>query len=348
MPPQRSLLCSRSCSRSDRGTPYAFVQRSLPPLSFLLRSARTFAAADDAQSALVSVGGRARGTGRGESRAKSHTRRRGSATRRLSRLLSPRYGRAALRDSSVHCDGSVRAERGPAARSGRDRPVPSAGPRFRGDQVTAAAGRERLRGSPGAPLPRMASKGPTTSASTKSSSTGGTSGSSSSNGAGDNTNQDNTFECNICLDTAKDAVISLCGHLFCWPCLHQWLETRPNRQVCPVCKAGISRDKVIPLYGRGSTGQQDPREKTPPRPQGQRPEPENRGGFQGFGFGDGGFQMSFGIGAFPFGIFATAFNINDGRPPPAVPGTPQYVDEQFLSRLFLFVALVIMFWLLIA
>ncbi|XP_077730495.1 E3 ubiquitin-protein ligase RNF185 isoform X1 [Canis aureus] len=127
-----------------------------------------------------------------------------------------------------------------------------------------------------------------------------------------------------------------------------WLETRPNRQVCPVCKAGISRDKVIPLYGRGSTGQQDPREKTPPRPQGQRPEPENRGGFQGFGFGDGGFQMSFGIGAFPFGIFATAFNINDGRPPPAVPGTPQYVDEQFLSRLFLFVALVIMFWLLIA
>lgn len=32
----------------------------------------------------------------------------------------------------------------------------------------------------------------------------------------------------------------------------------------------------------------------------------------------------------------------------AVPGTPQYVDEQFLSRLFLFVALVIMFWLLIA
>lgn len=23
-----------------------------------------------------------------------------------------------------------------------------------------------------------------------------------------------TFECNICLDTAKDAVISMCGHLF--------------------------------------------------------------------------------------------------------------------------------------
>ena len=69
------------------------------------------------------------------------------------------------------------------------------------------------------------------------------------------------FECNICLDVARDAVISVCGHLFCWPCLHQWLETRPNRQICPVCKAGISRDKVIPLYGRGNTDRKDPRDK---------------------------------------------------------------------------------------
>uniref|UniRef100_A0A665U6I6 E3 ubiquitin-protein ligase RNF185 n=1 Tax=Echeneis naucrates TaxID=173247 RepID=A0A665U6I6_ECHNA len=119
-----------------------------------------------------------------------------------------------------------------------------------------------------------------------------------------------TFECNICLDTARDAVISMCGHLFCWPCLHQWLETRPSRQQCPVCKAGISREKVIPLYGRGSASQEDPRLKTPPRPQGQRTEPESRGGmFQGFG--DTGFHMSFGIGAFPFGFFTTVFNTND-------------------------------------
>lgn len=25
---------------------------------------------------------------------------------------------------------------------------------------------------------------------------------------------DGNFECNICLDTAKDAVVSMCGHLF--------------------------------------------------------------------------------------------------------------------------------------
>ncbi|XP_042306814.1 E3 ubiquitin-protein ligase RNF5 isoform X4 [Sceloporus undulatus] len=85
------------------------------------------------------------------------------------------------------------------------------------------------------------------------------------------------FECNICLEPAREAVIGLCGHLYCWPCLHQWLETRPERQECPVCKAGISRDKVIPLYGRGSSAHEDPRLKTPPRPRGQRPEPESRG-----------------------------------------------------------------------
>lgn len=82
---------------------------------------------------------------------------------------------------------------------------------------------------------------------------------SSSTSADDDKKDESIFECNICLDTAKDAVVSMCGHLFCWPCLHQWLETRPSRQLCPVCKAAISKEKVIPLYGRGSTNQEDPR-----------------------------------------------------------------------------------------
>uniref|UniRef100_A0A1B0G1I7 RING-type E3 ubiquitin transferase n=1 Tax=Glossina morsitans morsitans TaxID=37546 RepID=A0A1B0G1I7_GLOMM len=136
--------------------------------------------------------------------------------------------------------------------------------------------------------------------------------------AGDNKreedkNDDSLFECNICLDTAKDAVVSMCGHLFCWPCLHQWLETRPNRKLCPVCKAAIGKDKVIPLYGRNSTKQEDPRNKVPPRPAGQRTEPEPQQGFQGFTFGDG-FHMSFGIGAFPFGYFASSLNFGEPRP----------------------------------
>ena len=73
----------------------------------------------------------------------------------------------------------------------------------------------------------------------------------SKNDTTEDSNSNAAFECNICLDVARDAVISMCGHLFCWPCLHTWLETRPNRQICPVCKAGIGKDKVVPLYGRG-------------------------------------------------------------------------------------------------
>ncbi|XP_037049416.1 E3 ubiquitin-protein ligase RNF185-like isoform X1 [Bradysia coprophila] len=164
---------------------------------------------------------------------------------------------------------------------------------------------------------------------------------------GDDKKDDSIFECNICLDTAKDAVVSLCGHLFCWPCLHQWLETRPTRQLCPVCKAAISKEKVIPLYGRGSTNQQDPRTKVPPRPAGQRVEPEPQPGFQGFGFGDSSFSMSFGIGAFPFGFFTQTFNIGEPRAP-SVSGTAQLEDEQFVSKLFLWVALLFLSWLVLS
>lgn len=140
----------------------------------------------------------------------------------------------------------------------------------------------------------------------------------------------------------------MCGHLFCWPCLHTWLETRPNRQCCPVCKSAISRDKVVPLYGRGNTKQEDPRnKKVPPRPAGQRQEPEPAG-FQGLGFGDGGFHMSFGIGAFPFGFFTSTFNIGEPRPGPAQRGTAQYEDEQYLSKVFIWVALIFLLWLIVA
>lgn len=46
-------------------------------------------------------------------------------------------------------------------------------------------------------------------------------GGSSSGGSGEGERERDraTFECNICLDTARDAVISMCGHLF-------WYETR--------------------------------------------------------------------------------------------------------------------------
>ncbi len=37
---------------------------------------------------------------------------------------------------------------------------------------------------------------------------------SATNDNSNNNSSDANFECNICLDTAKDAVVSMCGHLF--------------------------------------------------------------------------------------------------------------------------------------
>ena len=92
--------------------------------------------------------------------------------------------------------------------------------------------------------------------------------------------EDDAFVCNICLDAVadKDPVVTQCGHLYCWPCLYRWLNTQ--HVTCPVCKAGVTQDNVIPIFIRGSM--EDPRIKqgngaevsdVPNRPQGRRPEP---------------------------------------------------------------------------
>ncbi|KAI9142702.1 hypothetical protein BKA69DRAFT_1065956 [Paraphysoderma sedebokerense] len=132
------------------------------------------------------------------------------------------------------------------------------------------------------------------------------------------------FECNICFDTASSPVVTLCGHLFCWPCLHSWFNVIPPHQplLCPVCKAGSGRDKVIPVYARGkepsdprttSSASASPANGVPPRPQPQRPEPDRAAGgfnfFDPFGAnqagGGGGFQ--FHAGVFPGVGFSWTF-----------------------------------------
>ncbi|KAJ4959340.1 hypothetical protein NE237_026451 [Protea cynaroides] len=87
------------------------------------------------------------------------------------------------------------------------------------------------------------------------------------------------FDCNICLDVAKEPVVTSCGHLFCWPCLYQWLHLHCDHKECPVCKGEVMESKIIPIYGRGNSemeadkkGQEDGDSglKVPPRPHGHR------------------------------------------------------------------------------
>ncbi|GLU13682.1 hypothetical protein SLE2022_302990 [Rubroshorea leprosula] len=144
------------------------------------------------------------------------------------------------------------------------------------------------------------------------------------------------FECNICFDLAQDPIVTLCGHLYCWPCLYRWLHHHSHSQECPVCKALIQEDKLVPLYGRGNA-QTDPRSKSypgmeiPHRPAGQRPEtapppPTNQFADYGFGLRGGFMPMATArIGNFTMGfggLIPSLFNIHfHGFPDATVYGT---------------------------
>ncbi|KAL0798374.1 hypothetical protein Bca101_053549 [Brassica carinata] len=75
---------------------------------------------------------------------------------------------------------------------------------------------------------------------------------------GDQPNESGCFDCNICLDTAHEPVVTLCGHLFCWPCIYKWLHVKlspvsvdHHQNTCPVCKSSVTITSLVPLYGRG-------------------------------------------------------------------------------------------------
>lgn len=84
----------------------------------------------------------------------------------------------------------------------------------------------------------------------------------SANSSNNNDNAGN-FECNICLELAQDPIVTLCGHLFCWPCLYKWIHVHAHYQECPVCKALIEEEKLVPLYGRRKISD-DPRSRSIP------------------------------------------------------------------------------------
>ncbi|XVE75736.1 hypothetical protein DITRI_Ditri12bG0116700 [Diplodiscus trichospermus] len=83
------------------------------------------------------------------------------------------------------------------------------------------------------------------------------------------------FDCNICLDLAREPVVTSCGHLFCWSCLYQWLHMHSDAKECPVCKEEVIVKTLTPIYGRGNITyepEEDLGIKIPPRPAAQRVE----------------------------------------------------------------------------
>lgn len=99
----------------------------------------------------------------------------------------------------------------------------------------------------------------------------------SKDNSGKNKGEESTyFDCNICLDLAKEPVVTCCGHLFCWPCLYKWLHHHSDAKECPICKGEVNTKNVTPIYGRGSNNTRGPnagrRLKIPLRPQARRVE----------------------------------------------------------------------------
>jgi E3 ubiquitin-protein ligase RNF5 len=173
-------------------------------------------------------------------------------------------------------------------------------------------------------------------------------------GGGD-ADDDSAFICNVCLEVStRDPVVTQCGHLYCWSCLYRWLNT--NHTTCPVCKAGVTRENVIPLFIRGSikdprysnaspmggTGENDD-ESVPNRPAGHRPDPvaaqfhvntQNARNMQ-----YGGLSFSIGFGYFPslFGLQFQNYPVDPNQQP-----TQQEEESQaHLSRTLLILGFVV-------
>lgn len=84
-------------------------------------------------------------------------------------------------------------------------------------------------------------------------------------------NSSSSFDCNICLDVVQDPVVTLCGHLYCWPCIYKWMNSNSDQHLnCPVCKAQVSENTLIPLYVQAHKGPAK-LDHVPQRPRGLSP-----------------------------------------------------------------------------
>lgn len=109
--------------------------------------------------------------------------------------------------------------------------------------------------------------------------------------------KESSFECTICLDVAKEPVVTKCGHLFCWPCLFHWME---RKKVCPNCNNPITTKDLVPIYNKDQNSSNTDRFKIPNRPKGERnPTSQNNQGDTNF-FSN--VHFSFGFPFFGFGM----------------------------------------------
>lgn len=53
-----------------------------------------------------------------------------------------------------------------------------------------------------------------------------------------------SLTCQLCLDSVRNVSSTPCGHLFCWDCITQYANTKPQ---CPSCRSHTPANKIVQL-----------------------------------------------------------------------------------------------------
>ncbi|XP_049412058.1 uncharacterized protein LOC125875042 isoform X1 [Solanum stenotomum] len=83
------------------------------------------------------------------------------------------------------------------------------------------------------------------------------------------------FDCNICLDIAKEPILTCCGHLYCWSCFYNLPYVDSTTKECPECKGEVTDANITPIYGNAHSycsKQVHSAFELPPRPKANRVE----------------------------------------------------------------------------